>query len=138
MLNKLKSAVQASFIWLLAPVMNSRRDSLSLGRLLLFLYTLGLINTLAFHMPVLIALGPSATVLLCVVFLVLAAYCFGDKPWVRETILTLAGRVPTVGASNLSEITRYEPPAPPPQPAGSGPIEGPAKQSEIHPDNPGI
>lgn len=113
-------------LWITNPITNSRRDALSLGRILLFMLTATICLTLWFKFPEFRQLGAVPASVLISVFLVLAAYCFGDKPWVRDVILTLAGRaklpdspasgavakaVSDVSGGNVS-LASYEAPTP--------------------------
>jgi hypothetical protein len=79
----------------------------------MFVYTLAITYTLVWHLPKLIAVPAnpvmvaSLVFLLVVVFLVLAVYCFGDKPWVRETVLLLASKTSPANPGDFSEVSRF-------------------------------
>lgn len=91
------------FYFLMSPLMNTDAPTLSLGRILMFLYTSGLLHMLFVHAPILVAMGPCPATLLTLVFMVLACYCFGDKPWVRELLLDLVSRLPMYSRATLIE-----------------------------------
>jgi hypothetical protein len=141
----MKKALSQLIVWVFAPVLNSRRDALSLGRVLLFLYTLALVWSLVLNLPRLVAVQANPVVvtalvfLLVVVFLVLAVYCFGDKPWVRETVLLLANKASLSSPGDYAGVTRYVQDHA--KPAGPNPYGGPenvSPQAETSESEPGI
>jgi hypothetical protein len=141
----MKKALSQLIVWVFAPVLNSRRDALSLGRVLLFLYTLALVWSLVLNLPRLVAVQANPVVvtalvfLLVVVFLVLAVYCFGDKPWVRETVLLLANRASLNVPGDFAGVTRFEQkPVGDTLPQGGTAVQMPATQPETSESEPGI
>ncbi|MFN3652619.1 MAG: hypothetical protein ACK47B_23830 [Armatimonadota bacterium] len=78
-------------------VMEPRQPCLSLGRCSMLAVTAAVVWLTLCHPHVLVTMGWPAACVLSVLFLVLAAYNYGSKPHVKDTILTLAGRVPNAG-----------------------------------------
>jgi hypothetical protein len=99
----------AVIVWFFGFVLNEENKALSLGRTMLVSWAWALIFV-AIHaathggLATLLKPSPEFVILALVPLMIFSAYCFGDKPHVKDVLLALVSKLPSWGSQSTGLV----------------------------------